>query len=98
MNRFPTVTAWDAHGVAVGEVQVPLVCMDVGANPDAGFASFDNIGKAIWTVFVLSALEVRRPRLPVAPPTPPPPVHHAPHHLSPRASMPGLHVRRHLRL
>ncbi len=42
-------------------VTVPLVCTDTNVNPNQGQVSFDNIGGAIYSVFVMSSLEVRLP-------------------------------------
>ena len=59
----PIVAVSTAAGSAVF-VQVPLVCVVTNENPDRGFVGFDNLMSSLWTVFMMSSLEVSCSSLP----------------------------------
>jgi hypothetical protein len=57
IRKSVTTVATDASGANVS-VRVPLVCANVGVNPQGNFLSFDNIWSSVYVVFVSSTLEV----------------------------------------
>lgn len=54
---FTEVEVQMADG-SVANATVPLVCTGGNENP-TGFVSFDNLNQALWTVFMMSSMEVR---------------------------------------
>jgi hypothetical protein len=53
------VTAVDVDaGNGLQSVTVPFVCANINENPRYGKVSFDNLGSSLWTVFMMTSLEV----------------------------------------